>query len=95
MKLYPKKLLSIFFNRRKLFCFLLTIVVTFFFGKVFELPANSQVLSSQQLGEIIEETEISWEQEYEAYFNTDFTNYAKTKSQIAEQLAQFSQETQV
>ena len=81
MKLYPKKILSIFFNQRNFFCFLLTIVVTIFFGQVFELPANSQVLSPQQLGEIIEETETSWEQEYEAYFNTDFTNYAKTKSQ--------------
>ena len=92
MKLPTKKLLSIFSNQ-KILNFLLAILATTFLGKAFYLPANSQVLSPFQLGEIIRETERKWEQEYEDYFNADFPNYAKTKSQIAKQLAQFSQET--
>ena len=93
MKVPTTKLLSILFNQRKTVCFFLAILVTIFFKQVFYLPANSQALLPPQLGEIIKETEISWEKEYEAYFNTDFPNYSKTKSEIAEQLALFSQET--
>lgn len=93
MKILRSKLLSILFSPKKIVIFLLAIIVTIFFKQVFYLPAHSQALSPQQLGELIEETETSWQEEYEAYFNTDFRNYSKTKSEIAEQLAQFSQET--
>jgi CHAT domain-containing protein len=71
----------------------LIIVVTIFIKQTFYMPVNSQVLSSARLGEIIDETEKSWEQEYEQYFDTDFINYSKTEHQIARQLAQLSQET--
>lgn len=87
------KLISIFLKYKKKFISLLAIFVCFFLIQVFNLPVNSQILSPQQLGEIITETEQSWEKEYEAYFDTDFTNYSKTKTQIAKQLNRLSQET--
>lgn len=93
MKLPKKEVLSVFSKPKKIIYFLLAIVATALLSQVFNLPANSQILSPQQLGKVIEETEKSWEQQYEEYFDTDFTNYEKTKSQIASQLAQLSRET--
>lgn len=81
------------FKLFKKFIFVLIIVFSLSLVQTFNLPVNSQILSPQQLGKIIKETETSWEQEYEAYFNNDFPNYSKNKSQIAKQLAQLSQET--
>ena len=52
-----------------------------------------QNLTSKQLGKIINQTEQSWEYDYEAYFQKDFTNYSQTEKQIAQQLTKLSQAT--
>ena len=55
--------------------------------------ANKQSLTPQQLGKIINQTERSWEYDYEAYFHQDFTNFSRTETQIAQQLSQLSKTT--
>lgn len=59
------------------------------------IPENTlkQDLSSEQLGELINRTEKSWEYDYEDYFQKDFTNYSQTERQISQQLLKLSQDT--
>lgn len=55
--------------------------------------AVKQSLTPKQLGKIINQTERSWEYDYEAYFHRDFTNFSRTETQIAQQLSKLSKTT--
>ena len=83
------------FKRKPIFLFLITIVCIFCLDHIFVTDTSQalvkQSLNSQQLGQIINETEKSWEKDYEKYFDKDFTNYSNTEVQIAKQLSQLSQ----
>ena len=83
------------FKRKPIFLFLITIVCIFCLDHIFVTDTSQalvkQSLTSQQLGQIINETEKSWEKDYEKYFDKDFTNYSNTEVQIAKQLSQLSQ----
>ena len=87
-----KRTLALFKSRSTLL-FLLTVFGVFCFDQAFSAPATSQELTAKQLGQIINKTEKSWEEDYEEYFDKDFVNYSRTETEIAQKLSQLSQAT--